>query len=501
MAGAAHSVMGQPHDARVERGETVHHGPRAVAAGIVHQDDFQPRQALFLHRSHGFGQPGRAVVHRDHHRDLGRLRPLRAVGDRHRARGLDVIQHLLDGAGGGFAGDVVERIPEVSGVKQLLQRAPPRPVRHLGAVVGQPPARVPGRAEADHAAPRHQRLEADLRGADIDRVHRVDQAMGVHRLADQGQPLFGPERVEIARPAAAGPGGVGVGLDQDLGLRVLGPGGREHGVEGARIHPPVADRGIVEGLVADQHPPPRRGREPHHGLGVVLGDAPGDDARHQGAGAGRRRLRDPLPRVQPPGQPRRVVGHVILREVVADIAETGRLGPGPVRRRPGKGRAEKGLFEEHLAVVRHVERQQPLRALLPVRGILEHRAQHQQQRAVRQLRLLRVRGHRPGQQPRQQLRIFPRQQRGGEADPDRAVPQRQQALPGRQGRPRVGGLALARQQRGKWAGGRFSEAEFHPPAMARPHRTGNRFAQRRQIVHSLRKPAMKGGIGNEKALT
>jgi len=47
---------------------------------------------------------------------------------------------------------------------------------------------------------------------------------------------------------------VRVGLDDDLGAGVLGPGGRQHVEEGRAIGEAAGDREIARGLIDDQDP-------------------------------------------------------------------------------------------------------------------------------------------------------------------------------------------------------------------------------------------------------
>ncbi|MNI44372.1 hypothetical protein D3C73_987450 [compost metagenome] len=207
--------------------------------------------------------------------------------------------------------------------RDLFQIARGAAPSSLHGVCRQPPSGIEGRAEAAHRQAPQQRLEPQRRGHDIDRIHRRQQVGGPHVGVDQGDAVQ-LIRWDAALLAPCGHGGVA--LDDQLGVRLVAPGGRQHVGEALLAGQSIADGGVAEGLVHDQHP--AAGLEqacvqrPAH---IGLGHAGGDDAVDQRARPTAHRIVAPVgggldQMLQPTGSG----GVVIDAQIIDDQAEAGR---------------------------------------------------------------------------------------------------------------------------------------------------------------------------------
>ncbi len=257
-----------PGQAAAGRGGVADRGARRAdeadpALGAVQQAT--DRAAL------GRGETGQGPVARQ---------PIRAV-----AQGDQTLQHLFGLTPTARDGIDVAAVGDQGGGGDLFDRPRHAPAAGVDGVRRQPPAGIEGRAETGDRQPTQQGLEPQRRGHAIDRVHDGQQIGGPHVGVDQGHPL------QIGRGDAAlfASGGHGrVAFDDDLGVRVLGLRGGQHGAEAVGAGQAVADGGVVQRLIHHQHPPARmQDRRVQRRAHIGLGHARGDDAVDQGAGAGR----------------------------------------------------------------------------------------------------------------------------------------------------------------------------------------------------------------------
>ena len=243
-----------------------------------------------------------------------------------------------------IAGDGIDiaAVADQGGGGDLLHRARHAASARVHGVGRQAPAGIEGRPEtADRQAPQ-QGFEPQRRRDAIDGVHRRQQVgrphVGVHQ-GDAGQ-------VSDAAPLPARRHRR-MAFDDQLGLRLVAPGGGDHGVETVLRRQAVADGGVAEGLVHDQDAaagPQQAGvQRPAH---IGLGDARADDPVDQDAGAGGHGGvapgvggLDQMFEAAGPG------GVIIDAQVIDDQAEAGRP------RLPQADRTEEAVFQRDIGAV------------------------------------------------------------------------------------------------------------------------------------------------------
>ena len=163
----------------------------------------------------------------------------------------EVVDDVLGGAGVSRLRIDVAAVKEIGGREDLGDRSVAIAADHRrSAVVGEAPAGVERHAEAGDRQAAQERLETHLRADRVDRVDLVEQIDRGDRLGDSGD---SDRSLEV--PALFAGEDVGVGLDDDLGVGVLGPGGRDHLGEGRAIGEAALDREVAGRLVDHQHPP------------------------------------------------------------------------------------------------------------------------------------------------------------------------------------------------------------------------------------------------------
>jgi hypothetical protein len=119
-------------------------------------------------------------------------------------------------------------------------------------VVGQAPAGIERHAEAVHRSPPEQRFKPQLRGHHVHRLRSGQQGGGVATIGREAQAI-GAEAGRGQATALATRRDIGMGLDQDRAVGMVGQGGVEHGLEALGIGLAMADRKIAEGLIHHQH--------------------------------------------------------------------------------------------------------------------------------------------------------------------------------------------------------------------------------------------------------
>ncbi|MCY1293760.1 hypothetical protein D9M70_430280 [compost metagenome] len=148
----------------------------------------------------------------------------------------------------------IARVSDQCAKSQLLERHRSAPCWRRQLIVGESPAGVERHAERMNGPPVQQRLESDLRRDNEHGFRLPYQRDNVHVIP---QPRHPRPLVLIENPAEvatfAPQRNLGMLLDDDLAVGIKLQRGIQHAPEAVAIRLPELHRGIISGLVNDQH--------------------------------------------------------------------------------------------------------------------------------------------------------------------------------------------------------------------------------------------------------
>ena len=171
-------------------------------------------------------------------------------------------------------------VSQVEYMEYLLKRAAVGPAWVPLVVHGDAPASVEWHPKHVHFLPGHERLESELRGADIHLVHELQERIGVDRHRDAIHVVMVDQSIVVS--PAGSRHRVGVRLDQNVGLGILVDRRFQHFLESGLVRPAFTDCIVSIRLVDDKHLAPARTPDLRHKhrLMIVFGQLVLHDPPH-----------------------------------------------------------------------------------------------------------------------------------------------------------------------------------------------------------------------------